>query len=148
MNEARRRAYLEAMGYDVWVARGTDDGRSRLFVGPGAGSVLLVCAAPEDSCGKLAADIVRAIGNDPAWAWPDPDGGADCPTVEEAVAGRLFTRLVVFGEDLARALFGGPAPDVLASSAVQVAPGLDELAVRGTAKQALWRLLAGHARRS
>mgnify|MGYP001554147382 FL=1 len=143
MNEARRRAYLEAMGYDVWVAKPPGPGPVRLVVGPGEGGDLLVCAAPDASGSKLAADIARALGNDPVWAWPDPDDDAARPTVDEAVADRLFTRLLVFGEELAHALFGPKAPDVLRSSAVRIVPGMDELAVRGSAKQALWRLIDG-----
>jgi hypothetical protein len=145
MTEARRRAYLEAMGYDVWVARPPGPGPLRLVLGPGAGGDLLVCASPDESGSKLAADIARALGDDPAWAWPDPDGANGGPTVEEAVADRLFTQLVVFGGELARALFGHEAPDVLGSAAVRVAPALDELAVRGAAKRAFWRLLGGGA---
>ncbi len=143
MTEARRRAYLEAMGYDVWVARPPGPGPARLVVGPGVGGDLLVCASPDESSGKLAADISRALGGDPSWAWPDPNGENGGPTVEEAVADRLFTHLIVFGAELANALFGAQPPDVLGSSAVRVAPALDELAVRGTAKCAFWRLIGG-----
>lgn len=145
MTEARRRAYLEALGVEVWLAKPPEPGPGRLVVGPGDGSTLLVCATPEACADKLAADIVRALGRDPVWAWPDPDGQPDRPTIEQAVGDRLFTRLLVFGEGLARELFGRKPPEVLHSAAVRVAPDLSELAVRGTAKQALWRLIAGHA---
>ncbi|MEJ2384709.1 MAG: hypothetical protein P8Y54_09965 [Xanthomonadales bacterium] len=145
MTEARRRAYLEAMGFDIWVAKPPGPGPVRLVVGPGAGGDLLICAAPDASSGKLAADIARALGDDPVWAWPDPEGDLACPTVDEAVADRLFTRLLVFGEELARDLFGPESPEVLGSAAVRVAPAMDELAVRGNAKQAFWRLICGRA---
>jgi len=145
MTEARRRAYLEAMGYDVWVAKPPGPGPARLVVGPGEGGDLLVCAAPDASSSKLAADIARALGGDPVWAWPDPTGDPAQPTVEEAVGERLFTQLLVFGETLAHALFGAAPPGVVGSSAVHVAPELDELAVRGSAKRALWRLIGGGA---
>ena len=102
MTEARRRAYLEAMGYDVWVEKPPGPGPVRLVVGPGEGSDLLVCEAPDASGGKLAADIARALGTDPVWAWPDPEHDPGRPTLEEAVADRLFTHLLVFGEELAR----------------------------------------------
>jgi len=151
MNEARRRAYLEAMGFDVWVSKHaaaaagaeTAAGPARLVIGPGAGSTLLVCPGPEAIAGRLAADIVRAVGSDPVWAWPDPDAATQGPTLADAVGDRLFTRLMVFGESLADALFGGPAPEVLGSSAVGVAPGLDDLAERPEARRALWRLICG-----
>ena len=151
MNEARRRAYLEAMGFDVWVSKHAavaagaeaEAGPARLVIGPGAGSMLLVCPGPETIAGRLAADIVRAVGNDPVWAWPDPDAGTQGPTLAEAVADRLFTRLVVFGDSLAATLFGGSTPEVLGSSAVGVAPGLDDLDARPEARRALWRLIRG-----
>lgn len=145
MTEARRRAYLEAMGYDVWLAKPPGPDPVRLVVGPGEGGDLLICAAPEASGSKLAADIVRALGSDPVWAWPDPGGDPARPTLEDAVADRLFTHLLVFGDELARALFGAGAPDVIGSSAVRVAPEMDELAVRGDAKRALWRLIGDRA---
>ncbi len=151
MNEARRRAYLEAMGFDVWVSKqaavasGSEAaaGPARLVIGPGAGSMLLVCPGPEAIAGRLAADIVRTVGRDPVWAWPDPDAGGQGPTLAEAVADRLFTQLLVFGDSLAATLFGGPAPEVLGSSAVGVGPGLDDLAERPEARRALWRLIRG-----
>ena len=142
MMEARKRAYLQAMGFDVWVARPPAPLRDRLVVGPGQGSTLLVCPAPEDSATKLAADIVRSIGGDPAWAWPDPGGDPGNPDLEQAVAAGMFTRVIVFGDDTAARLFGGERPEVLGSSSIRIAAGLDELATRGTAKLALWRLLS------
>ena len=106
MAEARRQAYLEAMGFDVWVRKPPPPERGALVVGPGGGSTLLVCHGPEASSDRLAADIARAIGDEPVWAWPAADGGAEYPGVEEAVARGLFTRLLVFGEHLARELPG------------------------------------------
>jgi DNA polymerase III psi subunit len=145
MTEVRRRAYLEAMGLDIWLRKPPPAERDRLVVGPGAGSALLVCARPEASSGKLAADIARAIGSEPVWAWPEAEGDASNPTLEEAVGERLVTRLLIFGADLARALCGPKVPDVLLSAAVHVAPDLDELAARGSARRALWRAIANPA---
>jgi len=143
MAELRRRAYLEAMGFDVWLRRPSGPEPGRLVVGPGSGSTLLVCAAPAASGGRLAADIARAIGSEPVWAWPDPKGDPGRPGVEEAVGDGLFTRLLVFGEDLARELFGAEAPRIVGSAAVAVLPDLDELAVSGSARRTLWRLIVG-----
>lgn len=142
--EARQRAYLEAMGFDVWLAKPPPPDWSRLVIGPGEGSTLLVCESPQASSTTMAGDITRALGNDPAWAWPDPDPTAGTP-LEEAIGNRLFTRLIVFGEDLAVKMFGGDVPSVMVSSSISVAPGLDELVVRGTAKQTLWRIIASGA---
>ena len=145
MSEPRRRAYLEAMGFDVWVARPPAPERDRLVVGPGQGSTLLVCASPEQSASRLAGDIVRAAGGDPAWAWPDPEGNAESPRLEEAVKDSLFTRVIVFGESNARQLFGSEVPAVVFSAQVGLAMDIDELATRGTAKQQLWTLLKQEA---
>ena len=145
MIEARQRAYLEAMGFDVWVAKPPPPDWSRLVIGPGDGSTLLVCSAAENCSTALAGDITRALGNNPAWAWPDPDPNMGTP-LEDAIENRLFTRLVVFGEDLAGKMFGKDVPAVMASSSISIAPGLDELAVRGTAKQALWRIISSDAK--
>ena len=142
MIEARKQAYLEAMGFDVWVARPPQAEQDRLVLGPGQGSTLLVCSASEHTASKLAGDIARVLGGDPVWAWLDPEGNPEQPRLEQAVADSLFTRVIVFGASLAERLFGGAAPAVLLTSSVSVADGLDELAVRGTAKRELWALLS------
>lgn len=141
MNEARRRAYLQAMGYDVWLARaaGGSGGQPVLAVGPGRGSTLLVCADAAGSVTKFAADLARALGGDPAWAWPDSGGAGR--TLQEAAAEGLFTRIVVFGDALASQLFGPEPPPQLGAAAVSCVPALDELADSGPAKRALWRRL-------
>jgi hypothetical protein len=148
MIEARRRAYLEAMGFDVWVHRSAAHPIPQsglLVVGPGQGSTLLVCAAAAETAGKFAADLTRALGGDPAWAWPDRggsgDGGGDSLGLEAAIGARLITRVVIFGADTARWLFDGAVPEVVASAAVSTLDGLDELAIRGAAKRALWQCL-------
>lgn len=141
MSEVRRRAYLEAMGFDVWVARPPDLQWDRLQMGPGQGSTLLVCASPEEGESTISSDIARAIGGDPVWAWPDPQDDPEAPRLEDAVRDRLFTRVIVFGEIVAERLFGGLPPDVLLSSAVNVTCTLGELSTRGSAKRALWQLL-------
>ena len=141
MIEARKRAYLEAMGIDVWEARPPPPARDRLVVGPGQGSTLLVCAAPEDCASRLSGDIARALGDEPVWAWSDPDGDPASPRLEDAIRNGLFTRVIVFGEPLAQCLLGSEVPDVLVSSAVGVTHEMADLAVRGTAKQEFWDLV-------
>jgi hypothetical protein len=141
MIEPRKQAYLEAMGFDVWVARPAAPEPDRLVVGPGQGSTLLVCANPEQSASKLGADIVRAIGGDPAWAWPDPEGTPDSPRLEDAVRDNLFTRVIVFGAGTSERLSGRTMPSIIASATVSVVTDMDELATRGIAKQEFWKLL-------
>ena len=142
MIESRRQAYLEAMGFDVWVARPPPPEPGRLCVVPGKGSTLLVVGRAEDCERALAGDIARAVGGDPAWAWPDPEGKAENPGLEDTIRDGLFTQAIVFGSDVAGPLLGGDASRVIASAVVVVAADLDELATRGSAKQALWRQIS------
>lgn len=141
MIEARKQAYLEAMGFDVWVARPPQAEQDRLVLGPGQGSTLLVCSASEHTASKLAGDIARVLGGDPVWAWLDPEGNPEQPRLEQAVADSLFTRVIVFGEDTARCLFGKDVPALIVSSSVTVTADFEELATRGTAKQKLWSVI-------
>jgi hypothetical protein len=142
------------MGFDVWVARSTDadpgvEQPGRIQVGPGRGSTLLVCASAADSASKFAADVVRALGGDPAWAWPvhgvgggvGRGAGGDSLTLEEAIGARLITRVFVFGGDSASWLFPGGIPPVVGSAAVTPLADLAEISQRGAAKRALWRCL-------
>lgn len=141
MIDPQKQAYLEAMGFDVWVARGAPPARNRLALVPGQGSTLLVCGCAGDRETAIAADIARAVGGDPAWGWPDPEGGPDAPTLEQAIENGLITRVVVFGRQTAEQLLGEDVPAVLKSSEVAVAARFDELATRGASKQVLWALL-------
>lgn len=141
MIEARKQAYLEAMGFEIWVAKPPPPEWDRLLVRPGQGSTLLVCSSPEQCTSLLGGDINRAIGGDPVWAWPDPAGSPDSPRLEEVVRDGLFTRVIVFGEKAADRMFGSRVPAVVISSAVSVVADIEELAIRGTAKQALWAIL-------
>jgi hypothetical protein len=141
MIESRRRAYLEALGFDVWITRPPPPQPGRLVVSPDPSATLLVCGVPEDSATRIAGDVVRALGGEASWAWPDTGGGEGSVSLAEAIADRLITRVILFGPEPARWLFRGGIPEVLGSAAIAAAPGLDELAGRGSAKQSLWRLL-------
>lgn len=139
MNEARRRAYLDALGLDLWLLKKRPAAGLRLVVNPGRSSTLLICGSPEASASRFAADVVRVLGDEPAWGWPDHEGRADALELAEAVDQHLFTRVLVFGPDPAAQLFEGPPPPVLGSARIAVVDDLDELAVRGTAKKSLWK---------
>jgi hypothetical protein len=151
VSEARRRAYLEALGFDVWVPRlGTPAGSlitgcptGRLQLGPGQGSTLVVCATAEDSATRFAGDLARALGSDPVWAWPDRQATADALALEEAIGVRLITRVIVLGAEPARWLFADTVPAVVGSAAVAIAASVNELGARGAARRALWRSLRG-----
>jgi hypothetical protein len=143
--ESQRRAYLDALGLDVWSIKPPEPQFDRLLFQPGEGSTLLICDAPEATATRIAGDIVRALAGKVVWAWPDPAGSPQSPTLEQAVGQYLFTRVVLFGDSLARQMFRGDAPPVTASASITVSDGLDELAVRGNAKHVLWMQLAGNS---
>jgi len=135
MIESQRRAYLAAMGYEVWVARTPDSGQVRLKLAPGQGRCLLVCPTAADTSTRLAGDIARALGGEACWAW---FGDGEGVSIAEAVDGRLAVQVVVFGANAAKALFGEDAPGVLGSAALLVAPGMDRLGASAEARKALW----------
>ena len=141
MIEARRRAYLEAIGLDVWLIRPTAEERGCLAVNAGRGSTLLICPSSADCLTDVAADVARALGGDPVWAWLDPlpeDGGE---RLESLIAQRLITRVLLLGPAAERSLFQGDAPEIVGSATVSVAPSLDDLASSASARKAFWDLL-------
>lgn len=142
MIESQRRAYLEAMDIGVWLQKPTAPDRSRLIIGPGSGSTLLLCNSAEESATPLASDICRYLGDNPVWAWPDSEGSPERPTLEDAIDNFLFTRVLLFGRSLATQLFSGQVAQVLGSARIVVASGLNELAVSASARRSLWRQLS------
>lgn len=145
MIESRRRAYLDALGLDLWSIRPPEPEFDRLLLQPGEGGTLLICDLPDATATRIAGDITRALGGEVVWAWPDPQGDLQSPSLQQVVEQYLFTRVVVFGTTLGRRIFRGAAPPVLGSTSITLADGLDELAVRGSAKKNLWRMLSGSA---
>jgi len=143
MTEAQRRAYLEAMGIGVWIHKPAAPDTDRWVVGPGSGSTLLLCCTAEESGSRLAADIGRSLGGNPVWAWPDPEGRHEYPSLMETIERKLFTRVLLFGHALAGQAFKSSVPDVLGSASVQVIADLDELALVGLARRELWQCLSG-----
>jgi len=141
MIEARRRAYLEALGLDVWVVRPAAGEPDRLTAGAGSGSTLLVCPAAADCTTELARDLVRAMGGEPVWAWLEPPAEDGGQALGDIVSGRLITRVLLFGTEAAQRLFRGGAPEIVGSAAVSIVPGLQELAASGSARRSLWRQL-------
>lgn len=143
MIESRRRAYLDALGFDVWCIRPPAPDFDRLTLQPGEGDTLLVCDLPGDPESQLASDITRALGGAAVWAWPEPDGGEASLSLAEAITKRLFTRVVVFGAGLRQQIFKGEPPLVVGSARILSAPRISDLANNGSAKQALWNELNG-----
>lgn len=146
MIESRRRAYLEAMGFDIWSARLPEPESNRLLVQPGEGDTLLVCDLPDLATSQLAGDVARALGGKVVWAWPDPEGGLDKPTLEDAVDQYLVTRVVVFGAGLVGRLYKGEVPSVVGSALILVTDCLEDLASFGRAKLAFWNQISGKSR--
>jgi hypothetical protein len=143
MIESRRRAYLDAIGLDVWSLRPPEPEFNRLLFQPGTGGTLLICDTPDATATRIAGDIARALGGEVVWAWPDPEGNPQSLTLEQAVDQYLFTRVVLFGTGLGRRMFLSGAPQVAGSAGVTVTDKLDELAVRGNTKQEFWKQLSG-----
>jgi len=147
--DARRLAYLDAMGIDVWQPRreplpaAAADTAPHIALSGGDGDILCIAHSAEESGLKLAADIARAMRSPPVWAWPSAGhaGEAKVMTVQGAVAQELLTRVLVFGEDLAEALFGGEAPEVIAGARVHVVPDLERLGRDREAKRILWGVM-------
>jgi len=143
MIESRRRAYLEAMGFDIWFARPLESVSNRLVLQAGDGDTLLICEQPDLTATRFAADVARALAGKVVWAWPDPECRQDNPSLEEAVGQYLFTSVVLFGRELHRLMFKEGTPPVVGSARILVTDGLEELAVRGNAKLAFWNQLSG-----
>lgn len=143
MIEARRRAYLEALGFDVWIARSAAPEGARLGVSTGGGSTLLICASRAGCATAIASDIARAVGGDAVWAWLEssPDAGNQC--LGDLIGNQLITRVLLFGPDPARALFQGEVPEVVGSATVSTAPPLQELAASGIVRRDFWQSLRG-----
>ena len=148
--DARRLAYLDAMGIEVWQPRRAQaqagDGapaEAAIVLGEGDGSILCIA----DSAGlaglKLAADISRAMRSPPVWAWPvdQDDADSESTTVETAIAERLFTRILVFGEGLAERLFPSGTPEIVGAARVHLVPGLARLGEDRQAKRILWQMM-------
>ncbi|KAA9130793.1 hypothetical protein F3N42_10490 [Marinihelvus fidelis] len=108
-------------------------------LGPGEGPALLLCAGPGEASGALANDVCRALGGQPAWAWPD--SGEQGMPVAEAAEERMFTAIVIFGAGLARTLFGGKPPVSCGAARVVIAPSMAELKSGPDARRACWKAL-------
>jgi len=141
MIEERRRAYLQALGVDVWLRRPPGPEPGCVGVGRGRDSTLLLCLSADQCRTDLARDVERALGGDPLWAWLDPSAEEESQILQEVVAERLITRILVFGPETARRAFAGEVPAILGSATILALPGLPELAASGAARQALWKQL-------
>jgi hypothetical protein len=142
MIEAQRRAYLEAMDISVWVGKPGAEEPAGLIVGPGSGNMLLLCQDSQEASTALSADICRYLGGTPVWSWPDNEQRQDYPSIKQAIDQGLFTRLVVFGPELAARQFKGKTLRTISSARVITAPSMDEIIASADARKQLWLLLS------
>lgn len=113
--------------------------RARVMLGPGKGSCLYLCGKEADSTTALAADLARVAVETPVWGHVE-DGG-EGQLLEAAIAERLFTQVVVFGDAVARLVFGGDVPDHAGPARVTVVDDLERLAGDSGARRACWSAL-------
>ena len=146
MHSSLQQAYLEAMDIAVWSLRqpaspetGTVKNHLQLKLSPGNAGSLLICAVDADSAGRLANDISRTLGRAPVWAWPSDDTGTvDLPC---AVDDNLFTKVAIFGEELAMQLFEGELPAHLNSAKLVLLPSMRDIETLAKARRTLWATL-------
>jgi DNA polymerase III psi subunit len=75
----------------------------------------------------------------PVWAWPaGHDGGC---SAAQLVDEHLFTDVLVFGAECARAVFGSPLPELVGQARILVVPAMDELSNQPAARRSLWQCL-------
>ncbi|NIQ94186.1 MAG: hypothetical protein GWN87_08235, partial [Desulfuromonadales bacterium] len=106
-------------------------------LGGGEGAILCVAGAQDEARLRLALNISNAMEEEPVWAWPAPVTGDEAAgmTLGDAVAERLFTRILVFGGEIAEYLFGAEIPEIIAAARVHVVPGLERLGQDREAKR-------------
>jgi hypothetical protein len=110
--------------------------RARVRLGPGTGSCLFLCGPADDEAAPLASDLARVPADAPVWAkLTDGDEGS---LLEGAIAERLFTQVVVFGEAAARLVFGDDIPEACGPARVTVVDDLSRLGRDAGARKACW----------
>lgn len=165
-----RDAYLEALGLTPWVLRehGTRDEappapaeekgapdpgplgegrrgsvsaarRAGVRLASGNGSCLYLCGPTDDEATPLASDLARVPDAAPVWAKVDDGEGGTL--LEAAIAERLFTQVVVFGEAAARLVFGDEVPEAIGPARVTVVDDLARLARDAGSRRACWAAL-------
>lgn len=145
MNEARRQAYLEAMGFDVWLARPAAPEACRLRCASERtddAKILAICEREDQAGTRMAQDIARAFNDELAWAWPETgpvsDSSGESFGLAELVDEKLYTGVVIFGRELPRLLGCKAGAGIVGSARVQVATSLDELEVSPAARREFW----------
>jgi len=139
MPSGLQQAYLQAMDIPVWKLRtpaAAAASNALLKLGPGSGGVLLVCGADHETAGRLANDIVRALGGSPVWAWPVAE--EDAVGLDKAVEEHLFTKVAFFGKEVASRFFDGEPPAHIRSAQLIMLPAMQDIQADAGARRALW----------
>ncbi|MEJ8569053.1 hypothetical protein [Elongatibacter sediminis] len=117
-----------------------------LVIGPGAGSLLLVCASRNETSLPIASDIARSLAGAPVWGWPadrssEADGNpSPAQSLEDAISGRMFTGVVLFGVAIP-GVEAGADETVCGSARILSADSLRRLAADPAARRGLWARL-------
>lgn len=112
------------------------DARAGVMLGPGKGSCLFLAGAEADEAGPLASDLARILPASPVWA--KLAEGGDGQRLELAIAERLLTHVVVFGEAAAKLVFGETIPEACGPARVTVVDDFSRLATDAGARKSCW----------
>ena len=131
-------AEAEAPNRNTGTARKTD-ARAGVVLGPGAGSCLFLAGPEGDESSPLASDLARILSAAPVWARLAE--GGEGQRLELAIAERLLTHVIVFGEAAARLVFGAAIPESCGPARVTVVDDFARLATDAGARKSCWLAL-------
>lgn len=167
MNSARQRAYLDAMGIEVWSLRQTPPSletttahtREDEATNDGAiddrtikdgiidgGPTLKLGSGSGGILLVCAADVDSAsrLANDISRAmtsvpvWAWPAEESTAVSLTAAVDDKLFTTVAIFGTDLAGQFVEGGLPTNMNSANLVILPSMQELQTQADARKSLW----------
>ncbi len=139
--------YLEALGIDIWLPRMDDESQVHdsvdqgFLIGPGSGSMLMLCAHSSEAATPLAADIARSLDCEPVWGWPAQEDDSTGVPLEQAIEERLITRVLVLGSQLVD-LKAVSSSQVISSAKVASSESITVLLKNAGARKALWSVLS------
>ena len=147
MTAPHHHEYLEALGIDIWIPRLVEENQVHdevgqdFLIGPGHGSMLLLCGHSSEAATLVAADIARCLDCEPIWGWPAEEGDPKSVPLELAIEERLITRVFVLGGQLVdlKALSGS---QVISSAKIVCSESIPVLLKDAEARKALWSALS------
>jgi DNA polymerase III psi subunit len=141
--------HLEAMGIDIWIPRLDDsspvgqEADQRFLIGPGDGSMLLLCAYSSEAATPLAADIARSLDCEPVWGWPMDEGDTAGLPLDQAIEERLITRVLVLGSELVN-LDANAGSQVISGAKLAISESISAMLSNAGARKALWSVLCAN----